>query len=586
MSVSPVNEIEERSVYARARAWADADPDPDTQRELRALIDGRATGELIERMGPELTFGTAGLRGRVEAGSARMNQAVVERTTWALAQHLISRVLDGRELSVVIGYDARPHSRRFARAAAEVLIGAGVRVRWFDRAQPTPMVAYVARVMGAAAAIVVTASHNPRGDNGFKVYGSDARQLDREDELAIEALRARFGEGHPVPRVSEGRLDARIEDVPDELFERYLAELDAYLPPRASNAAELKIAYTPVHGVGLLPTSSALSRRGFTTFNAVREQAMPDGTFPTTPFPNPEHPGTLALVTQLARELDADLILANDPDADRLAAGARLSGGEWGILSGNDLGVLLADFIFEYARPRRTPLFVTSIVSSPLLAELCRARGARVELTLTGFKWIWAAARALEAEGCEFVFGCEEALGYSVSPLVRDKDGVSAAVCLAELAARCRAQGSNLWGRLHGIYREFGVYASAQRSMVRTGLEGQREIGSLLETLTSQAPTELLGDSVSEIIDYRQGAETRPLWLGAASLVELKFASGTRLLARPSGTEPKLKIYADVRLGLSPRDSVSNVVSRARDRAEALANALADYMQERAGLPG
>ncbi len=567
---------------ARARAWMDADPDPETRAELAALLAAGLHDELTERLGPELDFGTAGLRGAVGAGPARMNRAVVLRATRALAEQLLESVRDARVLGVVIGYDARPSSRALAEAAAGVMLAAGLAVRWFPQPTPTPLVAYAARVLCSAAALVVTASHNPREDNGLKVYGSDAIQLGPPLDRAVAARRESVGPAKQIPCLALPE-QPRIEQQPSfdfigpELFERYLAELEAVLPPRLASPA-LRIVYTPLHGVGRDALLPALAARGFTPPALVVSQSEPDGTFPTTPFPNPEVKGTLDLALELAQLGGADVVLANDPDADRLAAALPRPSGRFETLSGNELGVLLADFVLGLAPARPTPLLVTSIVSSPLLLRIAAEHGARGERTLTGFKWIWAAAQELvSAGGVRFAFGCEEALGYSIGSLVRDKDGIAAAVWFAELTERARREGLSPWDRLHQIYRRHGAWASAQRSLTRPGSAGAGEIQRLVERLTSAPPDRIGERSVRSIVDYRTGAESRAPWLGRAPLLELILDDEARVLVRPSGTEPKLKVYADVRASLGPSEAPASAERRARASAAELTDGVCSW---------
>jgi len=569
------------SLEARARDWLEGDPDPETRAELAALLQSGNAAELAERLGPELDFGTAGLRGPVGAGPARMNVAVVVRAVRALAEHLLERVPDASALGVVVGFDARPTSRKLAEAAVGVLLAAGISVRLFERATPTPLVAYAARSLGSAAALVVTASHNPKADNGLKVYGPDAAQLVAPADADVARRRAALGPASSIPRAPLAEPGARVRGAmlsspPSELFERYLAELDAALPPRRANARRLRVAYTALHGLGSEPVGRALALRGFSAPELVLEQSEPDGAFPTVPFPNPELAGVLDRVLDLGRMQGSELVLASDPDVDRLAAAAPSASGELYVFTGNELGALLADFVLERAPPSPTPLFVTSLVSSPLLDVVARARGARVERTLTGFKWIWAAARALEAsEGVRFAFGCEEALGYSVGQLVRDKDGISAALWLAELAAECLAEGRTLVDRLHALLRRHGAWSSAQQALTFPGQSGARALGDALDALVAAPPATLGGAALTAFIDYREGAELRPVWRGAQSLFELELGPSARVLVRPSGTEPKLKIYADVLEPLAASEAASAAMHRARSRAEALAHEVA-----------
>ncbi|HEX6271537.1 MAG TPA: phospho-sugar mutase [Polyangiaceae bacterium] len=567
-----------------ARAWIEGDPDAETRAELEALVARDDRTALGERLASPLAFGTAGLRGAVGAGSARMNRATVIRATRGLADYLAARGDGARALPVVVGHDARTTSPAFARDVVAVLIGARIPVRWFEEPVPTPLVAFAARELGATAAVVVTASHNPREDNGYKVYLDDAVQLAPPHDRAVEAAIARVGRANAVPRTSPEEnarvpLSARVDAAPldqEAFFQRYLAEVSAELGA-SSETKTLRIVYTPLHGVGFAFARRALALAGFTDVRVVPEQAQPDGAFPTVRFPNPEEPGTLDLALALARDVDADLVLANDPDADRLAAAVPTASGRWLPLRGNQLAVLLADAMLERVRePGRAAMF-TSIVTTPLVEAVARERGVHCERTLTGFKWLFTAAVALEKRGQRFVYGCEEALGYAVTRAVRDKDGISAAMALALLAERCRREGRSLLERLHAIERRLGVWASVQHSVRVAGPAALEEVARALARVDASPPASLGGMKVVAVRDYRRGAETRPRWLGSTPLVELELEGG-RVLVRPSGTEPKLKIYVDLRGETAPSASVFEMEETLAKRAGAVAREVVEML--------
>lgn len=563
-----------------AEAWISGDPDPETAAELRALIEAGDSAELAERMHAPLEFGTAGLRGVVGAGLSRMNRAVVIRATRGLADYLLAREADAKRLPVVLGWDARLSSRQFAEDTAGVLVGAGIPVRYFEEPVPTPLVAYAARQLSAVAAVVVTASHNPPEYNGYKVYASNAVQIvppiDREIAERIE----RVGPAKQVRRV-EGALlgqDSRAEPVPSSLFDRYLAELDAVRPAGAADR-DFGIVYTPMHGVAGKFVQQALAHAGYARVVSVPEQEAPDGHFPTVRFPNPEEPGALDLALALAKREAAELVLANDPDGDRLAVCVPTVSGRWLQLSGNQVGLLLADLLLDGALKSPQPLVISSIVSSPMLGAIARARGARFEQTLTGFKWIWNAALDLEAAGgVRFCFGYEEALGYSVGRIVRDKDGIGAAVLFADLAARARADGQSVLERLERLCRQHGLWVSVQKSITRPGTQGQAEIERAMETLGAEHPAALAGRGVTGASDFRSGGEARPRWLPNTSMIGLDLEGGGRLLVRPSGTEPKLKIYVDLCVDVGQEESVRGREDSAQSEARAIADALAAHL--------
>lgn len=556
----------------RARAWAGADPDPSSKAELEALIEAGDEAELAERMAGDLEFGTAGLRGVVAAGSARMNLAVVLRVTRALAEQLLARAKDPRTLPVVIGCDARLDSVRFADAAARVLIAAGIPVKRFAEPVPTPLVAYAVRAFAANAGIVITASHNPPEYNGYKLYWDNGVQVIPPTDLEIAARMLKIGSATQIPL---GDL-ARQELIGPELEDRYLAEIRSQLP-RVVADRKLRIVYTPLHGVGARLVERALREAGYAQVATVPEQREPDGHFPTVRFPNPEEPGALDLALALAEKENADLVIANDPDVDRLSIAVPTASGRWQPLTGNQIGLLLADFALAHSDARERALVVSSLVSSPMLESIAAKYGAHTERVLTGFKWIWTAALARESESQRFVFGYEEALGYSFGRAVRDKDGIGAALAFAELAAEARAAGATALERLHALYREHGLWVSVQHNVVLTGAAGAARILAAMQQLAAQPPRELAGQPVRSFRDLRTAEPSAPSWRGSALLAELRF-DDARVLVRPSGTEPKLKLYVDLKGALAEGDSLLVAEERARDRALALARALVEAL--------
>ncbi|MCB2224762.1 MAG: phospho-sugar mutase [Actinobacteria bacterium] len=564
-------------LIADAEAWIAADPDPETRAELQALVDGGDLDALSARMDGALTFGTAGIRGEVGAGPNRMNRAVVIRTTAGLANYL-NRVRPGSG-PVALGFDARLTSRTFAEDAAGVLAAHGIAVRYFPEPAPTPLVAYAARRIGATAAVVVTASHNPPRDNGYKVYDANAAQIvppvDAGIAAEIESVPpavtvARepgvFGGGHPG-----------VTPFGPEMAEQYVYDLCA-IRPATAHGGPLKIVYTPLHGVGKELAVRGLWNAGYRDVVPVPEQAEPDGTFPTVAFPNPEEPGALDLALTLATAEHADLVLANDPDADRLAVCLPVAGG-WRALTGNQIGLLLADFVLSMEHAAGTPIVANSIVSSPMLGAIAAEHGAHWEQTLTGFKWICNAALELEEDGTgRFAFGYEEALGYTVGRVVRDKDGIGAAIWFADLVQECRRAGTTVFDRLAALYRRHGLWVSTQLALVRPGVEGLAEIAGAMGTLRHRLPEALGGIAVEHVTDYRDGAEVRPRWLGAQALVEFHLEGGGRVLARPSGTEPKLKIYVDLKGTLGEGEDLAAAETALLQRAKSAAADLAAFL--------
>ena len=571
-SLQPVTDILEA-----ARAWLSGDPDPETRRALQELIDSEDMPGLERAMGSTLSFGTAGIRGEVGPGSSRMNRAIVIKTTRGLADYLIEQNHGRPDAPVILGFDARPSSRGFAEDVAGVLAAAGLQVGFFPEVTPTPLVAYTAKHVAAPAAVVITASHNPPADNGYKVYGANAAQIIPPVDTGIAEAIARIGPAAEVQRIEDvfsGTSDL-VTPVPDEIYESYREEVYASRPnPQTS---DFRIVYTPLHGVGARILNRLCAQAHHSGIVTVPEQAEPDGKFPTVNFPNPEEPGALDLALALARREEALLLIANDPDADRLAAAVPVAG-EWRLLSGNELGALLGDYVLRYWRDPEPPIVVNSVVSSPLLGELARRRGARHEVTLTGFKWIINAGLALEAGGAgRFAFGYEEALGYSIGRAVRDKDGISAALVLCDLAAEELAAGRTILDRLHDLWDEAGLWVSAQFSITRSSPTGQEEIGKAVGRLAESPPRTVGGHQVIAVTDYRAAAEQRPVWLGEQDLIELELAEVGRVLVRPSGTEPKVKIYVDLRgdPGPEPDAAHDRLTAEAAEMARELGEGLA-----------
>lgn len=534
-------------VIERARSWIAADPDPITRTELNLIIESGNRAELTERMNGTLTFGTAGIRGAVEAGSNRMNRASVIRATRGLAEYLFDRYSGTPPGPVVVGRDARLSSRRFMVDTIGVLAASGLSVRYWNEEVPTPLVPYAVSALSGCAGVMITASHNPPRDNGYKVYDANGAQIIPPVDSDIASAISRVGRAVDVERqryVLAGNV-ARVDPIRPAVLENYRRAVlrGRHLQIRRS---PLRIVYSPLHGVGWKYVRDLLIEAGYEDLHPVPEQMDPDGRFPTVAFPNPEEPGAMDLSLDLAARVDADLVLANDPDADRLAVAVPGPSG-WRSLTGNQIGVLLTDYVLSHHRGHPRPLVISSIVSSPMAERVASGYGARFETTLTGFKWIANAALDIEATGeALFEFGFEEALGYTVGRTVRDKDGVSAALLIADLATECHRQGHTLLDRLDALYRRFGLWVSVQRSVWRLGAAGMATIAAAIGQLAETPPSELGGAAIVSTTDYRSGHSERPRWLGRAPLIQFQLEGGDRLLVRPSGTEPKLKIYVDL----------------------------------------
>ncbi|WP_327234812.1 phospho-sugar mutase [Streptomyces sp. NBC_01317] len=528
----------QQDIVTRAKAWLAEDPDGDTRAELAALIDAGDLDALTERFSGTLQFGTAGLRGELGAGPMRMNRAVVIRAAAGLAAYLKARG-DGGGL-VVVGYDARYKSADFARDTAAVMTGAGLRAAVLPRPLPTPVLAFAVRHLGAVAGVEVTASHNPPRDNGYKVYLGDGSQIVPPSDGEIAAEIAAVGPLAGVPRPEDG-----WEILGDEVLDAYLARTDTVLTPGSPRTA--RVVHTALHGVGTETLLAAFARAGFPAPTLVAEQAEPDPAFPTVAFPNPEEPGAMDLAFATARRVRPDLIIANDPDADRCAVAvpdeAAEGGAGWRTLRGDELGVLLAAHLVNKGA---TGTFAASIVSSSLLGRIAEAAGVGYEETLTGFKWI---ARVENLR-----YGYEEALGYCVDPGgVRDKDGITAALLVAELASELKSRGRTLGDLLDDLALAHGLHATDQLSVRVTDLS---LIADAMRRLREHPPVTLAGLDVVSAEDLNAGVGLPPTD-GLRYVLEGGGYRG-RVVVRPSGTEPKIKCYLEVVAAVPSRGALAS----------------------------
>jgi phosphomannomutase len=504
---------------AAVSAWLADDPDPSTRATLRGWLEAGDDDAITEAFHGRLQFGTAGIRGRRGPGPNRMNRRMARQVAAGLAAHLLATDPEAARRGVVIGRDGRHGSADLADDTARVLAGAGIRALVLPGTVPTPVLAFAVDHLGAAAGVMITASHNPATDNGMKVYRPDGGQIvppaDAEISRAMEAvgpvLDLPLGEPEPLTaEVTEAYLDAAARLVP--------------VGPRS-----VSLVHTAMHGVGTAPLLALFERAGLPTPLVVAAQAEPDPDFPTVPYPNPEEPGALDLAIAEAIAVGADAVIANDPDADRLAV-AIPDGGVWRVLTGDELGALLADQALASSSGDR--LVVSTIVSSTVLGRLAAAAGATWVTTLPGFKWVAQAAR--DHPDHRLVFGYEEALGYAVHDLVHDKDGITAAAAFAALAARLRVEGTTVAKRLEVLAREHGLHATRQWSFRLEGLAGARRIAAAVEAITTSPPATLAGRTVLTV--------ERP----ADDIVVLSLEGDAHVIVRPSGTEPKLKAYVQV----------------------------------------
>ncbi|MDU7463385.1 MAG: phospho-sugar mutase [Haemophilus haemolyticus] len=523
------------TLFHVAQNWLNQDPDAETRAELTALLDAAKGGDkaaeakLHARFDGRLQFGTAGLRGRLQAGSMGMNRVLVSQAAGGLAEYLKDY---DKEPSIVIGYDGRKNSDVFARDTAEIMAGAGVKAYLLPRKLPTPVLAYAIQYFDTTAGVMVTASHNPPEDNGYKVYLGKANgggQIVSPADKDIAAL---------IDKVAAGN----IQDLPrsdnyvvlnDEVVDAYIAKT-ALLAKEP--ACDINYVYTAMHGVGYEVLSKTLAKAGLPQPHVVADQVWPDGTFPTVNFPNPEEKGALDLAIKVAKEKNAEFIIANDPDADRLAVAVPDAQGNWKSLHGNVVGCFLGWYLAKQYQGKQGTL-ACSLVSSPALAEIAKKYGFQSEETLTGFKYIGKVS--------DLLFGFEEALGYLVDPdKVRDKDGISAAIVFLDLVRNLKKQGKTLADYADEFTKEFGAYVSGQISIRVSDLS---EIGKLMTALRNNPPAEIAGVKVAQFIDHTKTDRQ-------SDILVFNLENGGRLIARPSGTEPKIKFYLDAR-GKDPKDA-------------------------------
>ncbi|MBO8202984.1 phospho-sugar mutase [Streptomyces smyrnaeus] len=557
------------ALLARARDWLAEDPDPQTREELAELVEAGDLDELRDRFSNTLQFGTAGLRGELGAGPMRMNRSVVIRAAAGIAAYLRSRAGEGDRPLVVIGYDARYKSADFARDTAAVMVGAGLRAATLPGPLPTPVLAFAVRHLGAAAGVMVTASHNPPRDNGYKVYLDDGLQIVPPADAEIAEQIAAVGPLDGVPRPESG-----WQVLDEDVLDAYLARTGAVLTE--GSPREVRIVHTAMHGVGHRTAQLAFERAGFPPIVPVPEQAEPDPDFSTVAFPNPEEPGAMDRAYATARAWEAehgerpDVIIANDPDADRCGVAVPDAGtaSGWRMLRGDQVGALLATHLI---RKHAEGTFATTIVSSSLLSRIAEAAKLPYAETLTGFKWL------ARVEGLRY--GYEEALGYCVDPEgVRDKDGITAALLVAELAAELKQAGRTLADLLDDLDVEYGVHATDQLSVRVADLS---LIASGMRRLRAEPPAALGGLAVAQAEDLTHGSAALPPTDGLRyRLAGADGVEGGRVVVRPSGTEPKLKCYLEV---VVPVRGAADLAT-ARKRAAAVLEQIKGDLKQATGL--
>ncbi|KQB09967.1 phospho-sugar mutase [Vibrio metoecus] len=552
--------------------WLARDPDPKTRQELQQLIDTQQDAQIAERFQSRLEFGTAGLRGKVGCGPNRMNRLVIQETAAGLGHYLIAQLPDAKNRGVVIGYDGRPDSKQFAHDTASVLTSLGIKTYLTYQVAATPIVAFGVRHFNAAAAVVVTASHNPPEYNGFKVYWENGAQIIPPHDAGIAAcIDQAAQQAIPYLALEQAEQQGLLHWLRDEYYQTYRKTIGASpLLQHHTKPQALSLAYTAMHGVGANMAETLLADAGFTHVSSVKEQREPDGTFPTVNFPNPEEAGAMDMVMALAKKVGAHLACANDPDADRFAVAARKADGEYQMLTGDQVGSLFGHYLLSQTDAHRQ-LVGNTIVSSSLLSKIAAAHGARYYQTLTGFKWLTNVAMQEQTEQHQFLFAYEEALGYTIGSTVWDKDGLSALVAFAQLAAELNAQGKTVWDQLEALYRQHGLHVNAQRSIALA--PNSPPVG---DKLRATPPADIAGRKVLIVEDFKLArrtfadGKTEAITLPASDVLIYHLDGGARVIVRPSGTEPKLKCYYEVVTPFTADEDFASAQERADEQMSLL----------------
>ena len=533
----------------------EAKDDEDLISELKA-IEGKED-EILDRFYKNLEFGTAGLRGVIGAGTNRMNIYTVNQATQGLADYLNSEF---REPSVAIAYDSRIKSDTFAKSAAGVLAANGIKVWFYPRLVPTPMLSFAVRRLKCQSGIIITASHNPSKYNGYKCYDPNGYQMTDAAAAKTYDFIEKVDMFGGVKKVSfdEALADGKIEYIKDEIFEEFYEKVLSASVYDCSSS-DLKVIYTPLNGTGNLPVREILSRKGINSVRVVKEQEMPDGNFPTCPFPNPEIKQAFELAIEMGEKEPADLLLATDPDCDRVGIAVNV-GGEYKLMTGNEVGVLLCEYLLarrkELGNLPENPIVVKSFVTTSLVDEVAKSYGAETRSLLTGFKYIGELITQLEEKGEEsrFVVGMEESYGYLSGTHARDKDAVVASMLICEMAAYYKAHGISLYDKMQSLYKQYGMYLNTLLNFGFEGASGMQKMHDMMESLRADAPKKIAGLQVEEISDY-MASKTISVLNGTEKSIELpksnvlayKLPNGSGVIVRPSGTEPKIKFYYGVK---------------------------------------
>lgn len=544
---------------ATINQWLEGNYDAETKSAIQKLLDQKAFTELTDSFYRSLEFGTGGLRGIMGAGSNRINKYTIGTATQGLANYLLKKYED-QKISVAIAHDSRNNSDVFAKITADVFSANGIHVYFFSSLRPTPELSFAVRTLGCKSGVMLTASHNPKEYNGYKAYGEDGGQFTSPDDKMV------MGEVAAIKSIDEvkfERVASNIELIGDEIDQLYLDKITelSVSPDAIARQKDLKIVYSPIHGTGITLVPKALEKFGFINVTLVEEQSKPDGNFPTVVYPNPEEKEAMTLALKKASEIDADLILATDPDADRVGIAVKNTEGEFVLLNGNQTGSLLINYLLsaweEKGKLTGKEYVVSTIVTTSLIKVICDSKNVEYFNTLTGFKWIGQLITRLQGKKT-FIAGGEESYGYSVGELVRDKDAVISCAFIAEMTAFYKDKGSSLYEAMINMYVEYGMYKEDLVSITKKGKTGAEEIKAMMEKFRNNPPATLGGSDVVTLKDYELNKETnikagtsKALGFPKSDVLQFITADGSIISARPSGTEPKIKFYCSVNTPLA-----------------------------------
>ena len=573
----------ETSILNKINHWLQGNYDRDTKNEINALLNSESFLELTDSFYKNLEFGTGGLRGIMGPGNNRINKYTIGSATQGLSNFLLKKY-PGEKISVAVAHDSRNKSDYFAQITAEVFSANGIHVHFFKELRPTPELSFAIRHLGCKSGVMITASHNPKEYNGYKAYGWDGGQFTSpDDQMVMHEVSAIS----TIDLVKFNRIENNIELIDESLDDLYLDKITelSMSMEAIERQKDLKIVYSPIHGTGITLVPAALKKFGFENIHIVEEQSTPDGNFPTVIYPNPEEKEALNLALAKAKNIDADLVLATDPDADRVGIAIKNNEGEFILLNGNQTGSLLINYILsaweQKGKLTGNEYVISTVVTTKLIEDIALSKNVGFYETLTGFKWIGALITELQGKKI-FIAGGEESYGYLVGELVRDKDAVISCAFIAEMTAFYKDQGSSLYQAMLDMYEQYGFYKEKLVSITKKGKTGAEEIKALMERFRTNTPSSLGGSKVVRLKDYELGKESdlltgseKTLNYPKSDVLQFITADGCIISARPSGTEPKIKFYCSVKTALPDKNEFSKKDKLLEEKIESIMKDLA-----------